>query len=1770
MMTELKKTVETKARARKPRLAPNRSHRTTITRLGSLLSLGLVAVLLATLSPLPAHAIPASPLQALPAQGQRLLVSDARLADLPQQILDDEVSSELAASVIAIADAAMTAATVKFVKDDGAEILQVSRTVLQRVQNLLLASELTGDRKYADRLWRDLAAAAAFPSWNPDHFLDTAEMAFAFALALDWGSEYWTSSQRTTLTTAIVAKGLTPSLPVYTAGDTPGPYLYIGNWTKRADNVNVVVNSAMAMAAMAVSGKTTSTVPNDVYNYAMASLDFGLEAYGDQGAFVEGPSYWAYATRYLVALMNSLITSFGNDAGLSADPGVAATATYILGSRGPTGEYFMFADTLDDVVPDSSLAGLAYATNSAALMSAAATLRSKTNAASVLIWRLPQLDNTAISYPSYYEDPGVGVSTMRNSATDSYGTFVGFRSGSAPAAGHQHQDAGDFTIQALGETWAVGLGRDEATYNLAGEQASRWDYYRLRPEGHNTLSIDNQLGGAASWTAPSHPVRSGTSPVGSFTIADLTNMSAGVTSWRRGIELDNSRSEVRVQDEITTSKRTGVLWSMHTKADIRISSDGKSAVLYQNGQRLEVSVSSPTGARFEQSAAAPYAASPNPSQATNTGVRKLIIRTTIEASGTLVVDFKPLMQTQSTGSSSRAVVPLDNWAAQSNTSELSGLTVGGQPLNDFSAGTHAYHIPILGPAAPVVTGTTVGGTVAVTQAAGMPGVAKITVAQAGRSASEYQVYFYRPQLPIASARITASDGGRAEYTYDGKIATSWHANRDKASITWTLGDAYPVKSMSLLWTRSSTETVQYRIERSVDGSQWTLANEGSFSGPGARQNILLPDAPAATQMRLTVFGSARLNEVSFYSFDSSASWFTPPASVLENITLEPVAPNAVVGDQGTLTWEPTWSGPAASASVGYVSSDPTVVRVASDGSFVARKAGIAQLGVVVKSGGVVKWASVTVTVTDPVRVRIYVAEDSYVDGGSVSTNYGSSYILRSKPLGKTTNERLALMKFDLSSLAGKTVTSAVLSAESIVNDTTALPEVVRVDAHAATGAWSETAVTWNNKPAMGATVGSLISTRTLGQGQADLTDYVKSSVANGAAMVSLGLTQDDVGLQGLLVNISSRESGKPAYIDVTLAPATGQVPAGVLKSVTITGVPEPMPVGTQAKPTISVTDSLGRALAGSALTFTSSAPGKLTVSSSGVLQAIAVGTSTVTVTAKLSGVIATSSVTVTVADPVRVRIFATEDSYVDGGSVSTNYGSSWVLRSKPLGKTTNERLGLMKFDLSSLAGKTVTSAVLSAESIVNDTTALPEVVRVDAHAATGAWSETAVTWNNKPAMGATVGSFISTRTLGRGQADLTDYIKSFVTNGAGAMSLGLTQDDVGTQGLLVNVSSRESGQGAYIDVTLAPATATIPPGVLKSVALSGVPEPMTVGSQVQPTISVLDSIGRALPGSELTFTSSTPSVLTVSPSGALQAVAVGTSTITVTAKLSGVIATSSITVTVADPVRVRIYVTEDSYVDGGSVSTNYGSSHTLRAKPLGKTTNERIALLKFDLSSLSGKVVTSAVLSAESIVNDTTPLPDVVRVDAHAATGSWTETGVTWSNKPAMGATVGSFISTRTLGQGQADLTDYIKTFVANGAGAMSLGLTQDDVGTQGLLVNVSSRESGKPAYIDITLAPATGQVPPGVLKTVSLSGVPQPMTVGSQAQPTISVTDSIGRSLPGSTLTFTSSAPEVLTVSASGVLQAVAAGTATVTVTSTLSGVIATSSTTVTVANPG
>jgi hypothetical protein len=149
-------------------------------------------------------------------------------------------------------------------------------------------------------------------------------------------------------------------------------------------------------------------------------------------------------------------------------------------------------------------------------------------------------------------------------------------------------------LDAFGQRWAVDLGPDD--YNLPNYFGrDRFNYYRLRTESHNTLTIDdqNQNPKAAATVLAYHSTRER-----ALAVADLTSAYEGATRVRRGIEFTN-RSQLIVQDEVELAAPANIVWNMQTQATVIIAPDGASVLLSQNQAKLAAMIISPAGARFE-------------------------------------------------------------------------------------------------------------------------------------------------------------------------------------------------------------------------------------------------------------------------------------------------------------------------------------------------------------------------------------------------------------------------------------------------------------------------------------------------------------------------------------------------------------------------------------------------------------------------------------------------------------------------------------------------------------------------------------------------------------------------------------------------------------------------------------------------------------------------------------------------------------------------------------------------------------------------------------------------------------------------------------------------------------------------------------------------------------------------------------------------------------------------------------------------------------------
>jgi hypothetical protein len=579
----------------------------------------------------------------------RLLGTSEDFSRLKEQVASDPRLLQWQQKLTDQAKKILDAPPSKYEIPDGLRLLATSRRVVDRVYTLALLYRLNGEKAYAERAWKELEAAAAFPDWNPKHFLDTAEMTHAFAIGYDWLFDFLSSEQRDILRRAIVEKGFAPGLKIYRAHN---------GWAKATHNWNQVCNGGLGMGALALA-EVEPDQAAEVLHSALESLPLAMAEFAPDGAWNEGPGYWNYATAYNVDLLAALDTALRTDFGLSQMTGFRDTGLFPLYLTGPLGRTFNYADGGDRAIRAPQLFWMARKFNQPVYawyeQSVAAPV------AQDLLWHtsLAQGPKEAkLPLDKYYR--GSEAVTLRSAWEDPRAVFLAFKAGDNKA-NHSHLDVGSFVLDALGARWAIDLGADD--YNLPGYfGGQRWDYYRLRAEGQNTLVINPAAGPDQDPKAATRITRFDSQPQRAFAIADLSPAyRAHARNVKRGIAL-LGRKDVLVQDEIQTKAPAEVWWFMHTPAAVRIEDDGQGALLSQMGVNMQLKLLSPEGARLELRDTDPLPGSPKPEgQARNEGIRKLAVHFKDVRDCRIALLFRPVLAAQPPDDALPGIQPLSDW-----------------------------------------------------------------------------------------------------------------------------------------------------------------------------------------------------------------------------------------------------------------------------------------------------------------------------------------------------------------------------------------------------------------------------------------------------------------------------------------------------------------------------------------------------------------------------------------------------------------------------------------------------------------------------------------------------------------------------------------------------------------------------------------------------------------------------------------------------------------------------------------------------------------------------------------------------------------------------------------------------------------------------------------------------------------------------------------------------------------------------------------------------
>jgi len=458
-------------------------------------------------------------------------------------------------------------------KLDGRRLLGVSREFIRRVLQWAFAYRTTGDTTFLDRARQEMLAVAAFANWNPSHYLDVAEMTAGMAIGYDWLFDDLPPDERAKMRQAIVEKGISQAR-------------YGHKTFKSTNNWNQVCIGGMVLGALAVQ-EDEPELARDLLAAAQKDVLVGLNAYGPDGVYPEGPGYWSYGTTYSVLLVAALRNAGISDWGVLTAPGFARSAEFYAHSIGPSAKHFNFGDGNEGQELPSPIVYMARELDKPALLTAKREMIRRNQGVaerfaplSILWW--PATESAASPSLSYSGQGPQPVAIWRTSWTDSDALWFAIKGGGA-GHNHGHMDAGSFVLDMDGLRWAKDLGmQDYLSLESRGvdlwnmkQDSSRWKVFRLSSDAHNTLTVSGQPHSATAMA--------GLRMVSDSEVhIDLTQV-LGLRRATRRARFSNDAVEIEDQIEGATPGRD-IRWAMSTEAEIRI--EGKTAVLSQKGKML--------------------------------------------------------------------------------------------------------------------------------------------------------------------------------------------------------------------------------------------------------------------------------------------------------------------------------------------------------------------------------------------------------------------------------------------------------------------------------------------------------------------------------------------------------------------------------------------------------------------------------------------------------------------------------------------------------------------------------------------------------------------------------------------------------------------------------------------------------------------------------------------------------------------------------------------------------------------------------------------------------------------------------------------------------------------------------------------------------------------------------------------------------------------------------------------------------------------------------
>ena len=554
-------------------------------------------------------------------------------------------------------------------------------------------------------------------------------------------------------------------------------------------------------------------------------------------------------------------------------------------------------------------------------------------------------------------------------------------------------------------------------------------------------------------------------------------------------------------------------------------------------------------------------------------------------------------------------------------------------------------------------------------------------------------------------------------------------------------------------------------------------------------------------------------------------------------------------------------------------------------------------------------------------------------------------------------------------------------------------------------------------------------------------------------------------------------------------------------------------------------DAAQNILSDRAIIWSSSNTAIATIDVNGMVTAVAPGTATLTGTAEGKSDVAT--ITVTQA-PVASVV------------VTPNPLSMSVGQTTQLTATTADANGTV------VTGRTVawTSsdsgvAKVSTDGVVTAVSAGSAVITATSEGKSGTAT---ITVSNFPVGSVTVlpsNSAIAPNASTQLSAIVRDVNGAVVTNRAVIWSSSNPQVATVTgSGLVTGVAVGTVTITATSEGKSGTATVTVLSAAVANVAVSPSNVSLAVGSNTGLTATATDANGNVITGAPIAWTTSNPGVATVSSSGLVTAVGAGSATITATS--AGKSGTASVSVTANVSVATVTVQPATASVGVGQsttliVTVKDANGNVLTGRTVTWTSSNTGTATVSSAGVVTGVAVGAATITATSEGKSGTA---TVTVTAPVATVT-----VTPSTASVIVGQTTTLAATTKDASGNV-LTGRTITWTTSNALVATVSASGVVTGVAAGTATITATSEGKSgtATVTVTLAPVA---------SITVTPATASVVVGQTTTLSATTKDAAGNVLTGRTITWTSGTNSIATVSSSGVVTGVAAGTVLITATS-------------------